>query len=212
MEWRAGAGRVAIASSHGVDVAEERSFAVAEVAAPGHPVAAASGPAGSTSTRSSPPPGTASTRARRVPSSRRTAVVLGPVAVAQVLEELKPELAGGESLLAARRGDRIAGTAIDLADASAETLPRGFDAEGVPRARVELIAGGVARGHVADTASGGSTGHATRPGHAEPWPDHLVLAGGDAADLAALAAPVALGLLSRPSCPASTAGCSTARG
>ena len=191
VELRAGAARVAIASSHGVDVAEQRSFAAAEVSAPGRPQAVALGPAvlGGRDERGfhegAPQPAEAG-----VP-----AVVLGPVAVAQVLEELKPELAGGESLLAARRGDRIAATVIDLADASAETLPRGFDAEGVPRARVELIAGGVARGHVADSASGGSTGHATRPGHAEPWPDHLVLAGGDAADVAALAAPVALGLL-----------------
>ena len=187
---------MAIASSHGVDVAEQRSFAAAEVSAPGRPQAVALGPAGLDLPalvaaaehgfhEGAPQPAEAG-----VP-----AVVLGPVAVAQVLEELKPELAGGESLLAARRGDRIAATAIDLADASAETLPRGFDAEGVPRARVELIAGGVARGHVADSASGDSTGHATRPGHAEPWPDHLVLAGGDAADVAALAAPVALGLL-----------------
>ena len=78
---------------------------------------------------------------------------------------------------------------------AAETLPRGFDAEGVPRVAVELIAAGVARGFVADTATGGSTGHATRPGHAEPWPDHLVLAAGDADGVAALAEPVALGLL-----------------
>jgi len=196
VELRAGAARVAIASSHGVDVAEQRSFAAAEVSAPGRPQAVALGPAGLDLPalvaaaehgfhEGAPQPAEAG-----VP-----AVVLGPVAVAQVLEELKPELAGGESLLAARRGDRIAATVIDLADASAETLPRGFDAEGVPRARVELISGGVARGHVADSASGDSTGHATRPGHAEPWPDHLVLAGGDAADVAALAAPVALGLL-----------------
>src|SRR4051812_31497955 len=46
IEWRAGGSRVAIASSRGVHAAEQRSFAVAEVAAPGHPVAAAIGPAG----------------------------------------------------------------------------------------------------------------------------------------------------------------------
>ena len=194
VELRAGAARVAIASSHGADVAEQRSFAAAEVSAPGRPQAVALGPAGLDLAalvdaaehgfhEGAPQPAEAGA----------PTVVLGPVAVAQLLEELKPELAGGESLLAARRGDRIAATAIDLADASADTLPRSFDAEGVPRARVELIAGGVARGHVADSASGGSTGHATRPGHAEPWPDHLVLAGGDAADVAALAAPVGSG-------------------
>jgi hypothetical protein len=64
----------------------------------------------------------------------------------------------------------------------------------VPRSTVLLIGDGVAHGVVADTASGGTTGHATRPGHAEPWPEHLVLAGGAAADDAELAAPIALGL------------------
>ena len=63
------------------------------------------------------------------------AVVLGPVAVAQLLEALKPELAGPESLLAARRGARIAAPCVGLADAPAHagTLPRSYDAEGVPR-------------------------------------------------------------------------------
>jgi predicted Zn-dependent protease len=123
-------------------------------------------------------------------------VVLGPVAVAQVLEALKPGLAGREGLIAARQGARIVATTIDLSDSPLlpGTLPRSFDAEGVPREPVALIEQGVTRRFVADTATGASTGHATRPGHAEPWPDHLVLAGGDAAGAAELAAPVELGL------------------
>ena len=57
-----------------------------------------------------------------------------------------------------------------------------------------LIQDGVAHRVVLDTASGGSTGHASRPGHADPWPDHLVLVGGGAADEDALCAPLQLGL------------------
>ena len=57
-----------------------------------------------------------------------------------------------------------------------------------------LIQDGVAHRAVTDTASGDSTGHATRPGHAEPWPDHLVLVGGGAEDVAELAAPIEVGL------------------
>ena len=124
--------------------------------------------------------------------------MLGPVAVAQVLEALKPELAGsgGTDRRAARQPDRRA--CITLADDAAPPRAR-CRAATTRRAcrarRVALIEDGVARGAVADTASGGSTGHATRPGHAEPWPDHLVLAAGGAADLAELAAPIELGLL-----------------
>jgi predicted Zn-dependent protease len=123
--------------------------------------------------------------------------VLGPVAVAQLLEALKPELAGAESLLAAHRGSRIVAPCVNLSDSPRfpGTLPRSYDAEGVPREPVPLIQDGVAHRAVADTASGASTGHATRPGHAEPWPDHLVLVGGGAADIAELAAPIELGLL-----------------
>jgi len=196
VELRAGAARVAIRSTRGLDAAEERSFAGAEVSAPGRPQAVALGPDGldlaalvaaaeAGFREGAPQPAEAG----------EPPVVLGPVAVAQLLEALKPELAGRDSLLAARRGDRIAAPSIALSDAAGATLPRSFDAEGVPRTEVELIAGGIARGFVADTASGGSTGHATRPGHAEPWPDHLVLAGGDADGLAALAEPIALGLV-----------------
>lgn len=196
VELRAGAARVAIVSTHGVDVAEQRSFAAAEVSAPGRPQALALGPGGlDVAALVAVAEAGFHEGAPQPAEAGEQPVVLGPVAVAQLLEALKPELAGSDSLLAAHRGDPIAAPAISLSDAAGATLPRGFDAEGVPRAAVELIAAGVARGFVADTASGGSTGHATRPGHAEPWPDHLVLAGGDADGIAALAAPVALGLL-----------------
>jgi predicted Zn-dependent protease len=197
IEWRAGAGRVAIASSRGVDAAEERSFAAAEVAAPGRPVAAAIGPARIDLTAL-----VAEAEAGFHEGAPATVdpgeypVVLGPIAVAQVLEELKPDLAGPDAALAARRGVRVAASAINLSDSPRfpGTLPRSVDAEGVPRHPVPLIQDGVAHRVVSDTASGGSTGHATRPAHSEPWPDHLVLIGGGAADEDELCRPLQLGL------------------
>ena len=123
-------------------------------------------------------------------------MVLGPVAVAQVLEALKPELAGPDGLLAVRRGERVVAPSVNLSDSPRfpGTLPRSYDAEGVPRQPVPLIQDGVAHRFVSDTAAGGSTGHATRPGHAEPWPDHLVLVGGGARTPASSPRPIAVGL------------------
>jgi predicted Zn-dependent protease len=197
IELRAGAARVAIASTRGVAAFEQRSFAAAEALAPGRPLAAATGLAGLdlaalvATAESGFHEGAPQSAAAGEP-----AVVLGPAAVAQVLEALKPELAGAEGLVAARRGDRIAAACVTLADAAraAGTLPRSADAEGLPRATVMLIEAGIAREPVTDTATGGSTGHATRPGHAEPWPDHLALGAGGADGPAALAAPLADGL------------------
>jgi len=197
VEWRAGAGRVAIASSRGVDAAEQRTFAVVEVAAPGHPVAAAVGPATLDVARLVAEARAGFHEGAPLPADPGDyPVVLGPVAVAQVLEALKPGLAGRDAALAARRGERVVAPGINLSDSPRfpGTLPRALDAEGVPRQPVPLIQDGVAHRVVLDTASGGSTGHASRPGHAEPWPDHLVLVGGGAADEDALCAPLQLGL------------------
>jgi predicted Zn-dependent protease len=197
IELRAGAARVAIASTRGIAAYEQRTFASAEVHAPGRPLAAATGLAGLDIAALV---GSAETGfhegAPQPAEAGEPTVVLGPIAVAQVLEALKPELAGPESLLAARRGSRIVAPCVNLADSPRHpgTLPRSYDAEGVPRQPVPLIQDGVAHRFVADTASGGSTGHATRPGHAEPWPEHLVLVGGGAADMDELAGPVELGL------------------
>jgi predicted Zn-dependent protease len=198
IELRAGAARVAIASTRGVRAFEQRTFASAEVHAPGRPIAAATGPAGLDL-------GALVAAARhgfhegapQPAEAGEATVVLGPVAVAQVLDELKPELAGHEGVIAARRGNRIVAPCINLSESPRfpGTLPRSYDAEGVPRRPVPLIQDGVAHRAVSDTATGHSTGHATRPGHAEPWPDHLVLVGGGAADQAELTAPIALGLL-----------------
>lgn len=197
VEFRAGAARVAIASTRGVRAFEQRTFVSAEVHAPGRPIAASIGPHGLDIAQL-----VAAAEAgfhEGAPQSAEpgdSAVVLGPVAVAQVLEALKPELAGNEGLIAARRGTRIVAPAINLSDSPRfpGTLPRSYDAEGVPREPVVLIQDGVAHRAVSDTASGNSTGHATRPGHAAPWPDHLVLVGGGAADVAELAGPISIGL------------------
>jgi predicted Zn-dependent protease len=197
IELRAGAARVAIASTRGVAAFEQRTFVSVEVHATGRPLAAATGRAGLD--LAALVAGAEHGFHEGAPQSAEpgeSSVVLGPVAVAQVLEALKPELAGAESLLAARRGTRIAAPCINLSDSPRHpgTLPRSYDAEGMPRQPVPLIQDGVAHRFVSDTASGGSTGHATRPGHAEPWPEHLVLAGGGAADAAELAGPIDIGL------------------
>ena len=85
----------------------------------------------------------------------------------------------------------------------AGTLPHGFDLEGVRKAPLTLLEGGVARAVVHDRRSAAlagdpaaSTGHAPRPA-GSPWgpaPTNLVLGGGDAADVAELAAPIERGI------------------
>ncbi|CAA9515003.1 MAG: hypothetical protein AVDCRST_MAG85-2558, partial [uncultured Solirubrobacteraceae bacterium] len=83
------------------------------------------------------------------------------------------------------------------------TLPRSFDAEGVPKAPLPLIQDGVAHNVVHDSrsaaiAGGGarSTGHAIAPGGSPhgPLPTNLVLIGGGAADEDELAAPIERGI------------------
>jgi predicted Zn-dependent protease len=196
-ELRAGAARVAIASTRGVAAFEQRSFVAAEIEAPGRPAAAAVGPGGlDVGALVADAEAGFHEGAPQAAEAGEPPVVLGPIAVAQVLEALKPELAGSEGLIADQRGARVVAPAIDLSDSPRQpgALPRCIDAEGVPRQPVQLIRDGVADRFVSDTASGDSTGHATRPGHAEPWPDHLVLAGGAAADAAELARAIELGL------------------
>ena len=113
--------------------------------------------------------------------------------------------AEGRGALSGRLGTRVAAPAINLSDSPrfARTLPRAFDAEGVPKAPLPLIQDGVAHAVVHDTrsaarAGGGarSTGHALAPGGASygPLPTNLVLIGGGAADEHELAAPIERGL------------------
>jgi predicted Zn-dependent protease len=113
--------------------------------------------------------------------------------------------AEGRGALVGRLGTRVAAAAINLADSVRfpGTLPRAFDAEGVPKAPVPLIQDGVANTVVHDTRSaaeaGGSaqsTGHALVPGGAGggPAPTNLVLSGGGTAGVAELVAGVPRGL------------------
>jgi predicted Zn-dependent protease len=132
--------------------------------------------------------------------------VLTPWAVAEVLRRAAPAFAGRNALngpLAGRFGTRVVSPNINLSDSPRfpATLPRSYDAEGVPRQPVPLIQDGVAHRAVHDSTSAAaagttSTGHATLPGGLTgPLPEHLVLVGGGAADLEELAAPVERGLL-----------------
>jgi predicted Zn-dependent protease len=113
--------------------------------------------------------------------------------------------AEGRGALAGRLGTRVAASSINLSDSPrfARTLPRAFDAEGVPKNPLPLIQDGVAHRVVHDTrsaarAGGGarSTGHAVAPGGSGfgPHPTNLVLIGGGAADEDELAAPIERGL------------------
>jgi PmbA protein len=138
-------------------------------------------------------------------------VVFEPAAVGELLTWLGSTAfnglayADGRGALCDRLGTRVAAARINLSDSPrfAATLPRAFDAEGVPKAPLPLIQDGVAHRVVHDTRSaavlgGGaaSTGHALAPGGDPegPEPTNLVLIGGGAADEAELAQPVERGV------------------
>jgi PmbA protein len=111
--------------------------------------------------------------------------------------------AEGRGALTGRLGHMVASPNINLADSpgASSTLPRAFDAEGVPKSPMPLIQDGVANAvvhdrHSAALAGTDSTGHATAPGgHPQgPRPVNLVMAGGGAAGLDELCAPVERGV------------------
>jgi predicted Zn-dependent protease len=216
--WTAGAVRTAIASSRGAELQEEVTDSFMKVVC--RDASGRSGYASATATSASEiDPATVAARAASK-VSQDTPATLGPGSYPVVLE---PEAVGvlleilgglafnglahveGRGALSDRLGTSIAAPAIDLTDApqSAGTLPRGFDLEGVPKATLALIAGGVAQAVVHDRRSAAlagdgtsSTGHATAPG-GSPWgpsPTNLVLGGGDAADVAELCAPIERGI------------------
>ena len=176
--WSACASRVAISSTRGVRSAEQRSHVdVAGYASLGPSPAAAPEPAGT--------------------AYAGGAAVLGPRAVAALLDRLRPafgvDLALGHGPLAGRVGERIAAAGVELSDHALHprTLSRSFDAEGVAREPVTLLRDGALVGGARDTASpGGSTGHATQAATLAPMPDHLVLEGGAAGDVGELLAPL----------------------
>lgn len=136
-------------------------------------------------------------------------VVMEPAALGPLLEMLAITAfnglahAEGRGALQGRLGARVAAPAINLSDSPRfpRTLPRAFDAEGVPKAPLALIQDGVAQGvvhdvHSAVLAGARSTGHALEVGGSAdgPLPTNLVLAGGGAADETELCAPIERGI------------------
>jgi predicted Zn-dependent protease len=206
---RAVAEKLAIASTRGVRAYEQWTLAEARVRreAPGRSLTlteAAVGPAGVDAARlAAEADALFGAGPTGEPTDDVLPVVLTPWAVAAVLRHLAPAFSGAHGPLAGRLGTRIAAPAINLSDSPRfpGTLPRSYDAEGVPRQPLPLIQDGVAHRVVHDSTSAlrantTSTGHARLPaGLAAPAPAHLVLVGGGAADLDELAAPLERGLL-----------------
>jgi PmbA protein len=137
------------------------------------------------------------------------AVVMEPHAVGWLLDLLGETAHNGlahaedRGALNGRLGHMVTAPSINLSDspAASSTLPRAFDAEGLPKSPMPLIQDGVASAvvhdrHSAALAGTESTGHATAPGgHPQgPRPVNLVLAGGGAAGLDELCAPVERGV------------------
>jgi len=195
--WRAAAARTAIASTKGVSAYEERSFGELRVRRHGEgrslelsatTVRPAELDAESLAAEADALLGTGAPVA--VPSGEYVAV-LGPWAVAEVLRRAALAFGGPRAPVAGRLGSRVAASAVNLSDSPrfAAQLQRSYDAEGAPRSPLPLIQDGVAH-----RVAGPGTGHAQAPGGAQ-LPEHLVLVGGGAADLAELAIPVEHGLL-----------------
>jgi predicted Zn-dependent protease len=216
--WTAGVVETAIASTTGVRARDEVTDAFMKVIC--RDGAGRSGWSSQTAVRSGDldPTGLAERAAAKVARVEPVAldpgeypVVLEAAAVGTLLDFLAYLAfnglahAEGRGALVGRLGTRVAAPVINLADAPrfTGTLPRAFDAEGVPKAPVPLVQDGVAHGVVHDTRSaaraGGaerSTGHALAPGGAPsgPHPTNLVLAGGGATDEQELVARVERGI------------------
>jgi predicted Zn-dependent protease len=199
--WRAAAARTAIASSRGVRAFEQRSFGDLRVRRQGVPGRSLE-LAVTTVRPGELDPGALAAEADGLlgPGGELTAVdpgeypvVLGPWAVAEVLRRAALAFGGPQSPLADQLGRRVAAPCINLSDSPrfAATLPRSYDAEGAPRQALPLIQDGVAH-RLAEPG----TGHALAAGGVGGTaPEHLVLVGGGAADLAELVEPIETGLL-----------------
>jgi predicted Zn-dependent protease len=198
--WRAAAARTAIVSTRGVRAYEQRSFGELRVrrhGAPGRSLELSlTGPSPSDLDRE------ALTReAERLlgegdpsaPPEGETAAVLGPWAVAEILRRAALAFAGPNPPLRPQLGRRVAASAVNLSDSPrfAATLPRTYDAEGMPRLPLPLIQDGVAH-RMVDPGSGHSQAPGGTGGHV---PEHLVLVGGGATDLTELAGPIDQGVL-----------------
>ena len=206
--WHAGAARTAIVSTAGVRATEQRSFASLRLA---HEESGRT----LTDEVAATGPGRLDVDGifRRLEELRldgapaeapggELPVILGPAAVAVVLDLVRPHFgalaASGARAVAGRLGRRVVASCIALSESPRfpGTLPRSYDAEGLPRQPLPLIQDGVAHRVVRDTASPGgpSTGHATVALAVAPVPQHLVLVGGGAADEDELMRPLERGL------------------
>jgi predicted Zn-dependent protease len=126
-------------------------------------------------------------------------VVLEPYAVSDIVEFLGSQLTGlaveeGRSFAGGRLGSPVTGEAVTLVEdpLDPDGLPRGFDFEGVPSARLALIERGVARAIVYDSQTAArngarNTGHALPTTTAAPLPMHLRLEPGSRSREALLA-------------------------
>jgi predicted Zn-dependent protease len=135
-------------------------------------------------------------------------VVFEPPAVAELLWVLARVAfdglahAEGRGALEDRIGTRVVSPAVNIADSPryGSTLPRAFDAEGVPKAALPLIQDGVAHRVVHHTRSAALAG-VESTGHARVAADsgraaatNLVMAGGGAADEDELCAGIERGI------------------
>ena len=137
-------------------------------------------------------------------------VVLAPAALAEMLDWLALcafnglAHAEGRGALVGRLDTRVTAAAINISDSPRYplTLPRAFDAEGVPKNPLPLIQDGIAANVVHDTRSSAlvegatSTGHALAPGGSS-WgclPTNMVMVGGGAADEADLCTTIERGV------------------
>jgi predicted Zn-dependent protease len=197
--WRAGAAKTAIASTHGVSAYEERSFGDLRVRrhAEGRSLELTAAAADASELDPTALRAEADALLGTDPAATEIGpgeypVVLGAWAVAEVLRRAALAFGGPQSPLAGRLGSQVAAPAVNLSESPrfAATLPRSYDAHGVPRQPLPLIQDGVAH-----RFAGPDTGHAQAPGGVGGFfPEHLVLVGGGAADISELAAPVELGL------------------
>lgn len=216
--WSAAEVRTAIASSAGVrarDAVTDTYFKVICRDAGGRSgLGAAMAPAAS----AIDPEAVARRAAARMPRGEQAELPPGsyPVVLAEEAVGLLLDFLGGlgfnglahaegRGAMTGRLGAQVVAPSITLTDAPrhALTLPRAFDAEGVPKRELALIEDGVARQVVHDTRSAAragdgarSTGHAILPG-GSPFgaaATNLVLSGGDAEGEEALAAPIERGL------------------
>ncbi len=216
--WTTGAVETAIASSKGIRVRDDVTDAYMKVVARDSAGRTGWGAESAIAAGALDPAAIARRAASKVTTAEPVdlapgeyPVVLEPDAVGTLLEFLGYLAfnglahAEGRGALVGRLGTRVSAPSINLSDSPrySRTLPRAFDAEGVPKRPLPLIQDGVAHSVVHDTRSaaraGGdarSTGHALVPGGSGfgPMPVNLVLIGGGASDEEDLIAPVERGL------------------